>query len=481
MPDGTSTQKNVMVVLVQPDRAVVEAVDAALQKVGASAVMVVDPRNLKMALPRMTSPQRLAELQQSGRWQIALTCPGLSPAVVRADGVKGNPLTHRIVSNGEQESQTAMAERVTGILSAVAGSVGSGKAPLFYYPGGDYGQLSLDTDPAAIAALSNAVSRSFAAALCRDDNGFISGTPDMLRLPAKAVPPGWGAAALESHILEGNPVVRARLELAKLYYWHGQSEVATYWFRKAAEAGANPFEVTFNLGANAAIQGDLAFALEMAREAVKLAPVDETRAVRLLEKVTDMRRPTARLEALAWWDNEDRSYWEAGAGAEGPVKDWLRWEAGMKRHNWEQDGVGEETASSVDLGFLAYVAPEVWVEAGFQEWMMDSLPDETGWRARLRLPNSWLKGYVNLISRMEMMETVEALREGITSHREGVETYSRLMHFWDCFADLSLTQRSDGNDTLWGNVRLIRRIKETPYLGVGYAGRYADSTADAPE
>lgn len=481
MPAGSRQKKTVMVILVQPDQAVVEAVDASLKKYNASAVMVVDPRGLKTALPRMTSPQRLAELRQTGRWRMGVTCPALVPEVVRADGVKGNPLTHRIVINGEPETLEAMAERVTGILSNAAASAGVGKAPLFYYPGGDYGQLSLDTAPAALAVISNAVGRSFATAVCRDDNGFISGLADPLRLPAKAVPPAWGTADLESHILQGNSVVRARLELAKLYYWHGQSEVAAYWFRKAAEAGANPFEVTFNQGANAAIEGDLAQALEKSREAVKLAPAGDPRPLALLEKVTNMRRPTARLDATAWWDNEHRSYWETSLSGEGPVKDWLRWEAEVGRHNWEQQGLGHERATSADLGFLAYVAPEVWLEAGFQEWMMDTLPDETGWRARLRLPNPWLKGYVNLISRMEMMETVEALRAGITSHREGVETYSRLLDFWDCFADLSLTERSDGNNTWWGNVRLIRRIKETPYLGVGYAGRFADSTTDVPE
>ncbi|MEI8139168.1 MAG: tetratricopeptide repeat protein [bacterium] len=481
MPADPPKGKTVMILLVQPDRAVVEAVDVILQKYQASAVMVVDPRSLKTALPRMASPQRLAELRRTGRWQIGVTCPDLGAAVVRADGVKGNPLTHRILIKGEQETMESMRERVTGILSGAAANVGEGKAPVFYYPGGDYGQLSLDTDPAAMEALSNAVSRSFTTAFCRDDNGFVSSLPDPLRIPVKAVPPSWDLTALENHILQGNSVVRARLELAKLYYWHGQCEVASHWFRKAAEAGANPFEVTFNQGANAAIEGDLAQALEKSREAVKLAPADDPRPAVLLEKVTNMRRPTATLDATAWWDNEDRSYWAAGLSGEGPIRDWLRWEAGLKRHNWEQKGNGHERATSEDLGFLAYIAPEVWLEAGFQEWLMDTLPDETGWRARLRLPNPWLKGYVSLISRMEMMETVEALRKGITSHREGVETYSRLYDFWDCFADLSLTQRSDGNDTWWGNVRFLRRLKETPYIGVGYAGRFADSTTDVPE
>ncbi len=480
-PVAPPNKKTVMVILVQPDRAVVEAVDVILQKFNASAVMVVDPRCLSYALPRMTPPARLAELRRSGRWRIGVTIPDLDAVGVRADGVKGNPLTHRILIKGEQETLEAMTQRVAGWLSAAAAGLGEGRAGLFYYPGGDYGQLSLDAEPAVIAALSNAVGRSFASALCRDDNGFISGQPDVLRLPVKPVPPAWDAVSLQNHILRGNPVVKARLELAKLYYWQGQSEVASYWFRKAGAAGANPFEVTFNQAANAAIEGDLAQALVKSREAVGLAPVDDPRPAALLEKVTNMRRPTLKLGGLVWRDNEHRRYEEAGIDCEGPVKDWLRWETGVNGHQWEERGMGHERATSVDLGFLAYVAPEVWLEAGLQEWLMDTLPDETGWRADLRLPNPWFKGYVNLFSRMEMMETVEALRKGITSHREGVNTYSRVYDFWDCFADFSMTQRSDGNDTWWGNLRVIRRLKETPYIGVGYAGRFADSTMEVPE
>ena len=480
-PGVVPKKKTVMMILVQPDRAVVEAVDILLQKYNACAVMMVDPRGLRCALPRMTSPQRLAELQRSGRWRIGVTLSDLKKEVVRADGVKGNPLTHRILTKDKPESLEAMTQRVAGMLSAAAAALGEGQPHLFYYPDGDYGQLSLDTDPAVIAALSRVVGRSFTAAFCKDDNGFISGPPDVLRLPAKPVPPSWDSAALENHILRGNSVVRARLELAKLFYWQGQSEAASHWFRKAGVAGANPFEVTFNQAANDVIEGDLAQALVKSREAVRLAPADDPRPAALLEKVTDMRRPTATLDGAAWRDNEHRRYGEAGVSGEGPIQDWLRWEAGLRRHDWEEKGMGYERGTSADLGFLAYVAPEVWLEAGLQEWVMDTLPEETGWRALLHLPDPWLKGYVNLISRMEMMETVEALRKGITSHREGVETYSRLHDFWDCFADLSLTQRSDGNDTWWGNVRLVRRLKETPYLGVGYAGRFADSTTEVPE
>ncbi len=479
-PDS-SREKGVMMILMDPDRAVVETLDEALQANGGCAVMMVSPDALRQSLPRKLPPARLAELKRSGRWQVGVTLPDSGGVKVRADGIKGSPLTHRIISGETFESPAAMTNRIGETLSLAANAIPVGEPRWFYYPGGDYGQLSLDTDPTALMVLSNQVGRVFDAAFCRDDNGFSSVRADRLRLPAKAVPASWDSVALMDHLKKGNSVVRARLELAKLFYWHGQSEAATYWFGKAGDAGADPFEITFNKAANAAMAGDLPVALKQARQAITMAPSDDARPARLLEKALDMRRPTASLQGTAWRDNEDRSYWDVRGEAEGPVRDWLRWSAGISRHHWERTGLGSEEGSRTDLGFLAYIAPEVWVQAGLQEWLMDSLPDVDGWQARLHVPNHWLRGNIEVTSEREMMETVEALRKGITAHREGVETYSRIYDFWDCFLSGAITERSDGNSTWWVNGRLIRRLKETPYLGVGYAGRFADSTDTAPE
>jgi tetratricopeptide (TPR) repeat protein len=473
--------KMVMLILLDPDQAVVEAMDAALQAHGAWAVLMLTPDNLQQSLPRKVTPGRLAELKKTGRWMIGVTLPDAGAAKVRADGVKGNPLTHRIIKDGTVESLQEMEKRLEQVLSSAATALAKNEPGWFYYPGGDYGQMSLDTDRAAILVLSNQVARSFEMAFCRDDYGFVTERADPRRLPARIVPATWDSVTLTKHLKEENPVVRSRLELAKLLYWHGQSEASTKWFGKAGKAGADPFEVTFHEAANAAMVGDLPVALAKARAAVELAPEGDDRPAKLLQKAIDMRRPTASIAGAAWWDNENRSYWETRGSAEGPIRDWLRWSAGLNRHHWETDGAGSEEGTRADLGFLAYVAPEVWVQAGLQEWLMDDLPDVDGWQARLHLPNPWLRGHVELTSEREMMETVEALRAGITAHREGVETFTRISDFWDCFLNGAITERSDGNDTWWVNTRIVRRLKETPYIGAGYAGRFADSTEQVPE
>ena len=481
LPGSRRPNGGVVMIILDPDSAVVEAVDAALQTNKACAIMMVRPDTLQHAVPRKPTPGRLAELKQSGRWRIGVILPDTGSASVRADGVQGNPLTHRLLIDGFQESEQVMSNRVSQVLASAAAVLGKEGPRYFFYPSGDYGQISLDTDRVAMNVLSNIVGQVFDGAFCRDDYGFYSARLDTLRVPARVVPPAWSPDDLIHHLRQVNSVVKSRLELAKLYYWHGQSEAAAHWFRKAREAGADPFEVTFNQAANAAMEGDLPVAINQSREAIKLAPPEEHRPAALLEKALDMRRPTVTLDANKWRDNENRNYWEVSGNAEGPIRDGLRWNAAVSRHDWQTKGVGKEMGSEAELGFLSYVAPEVWFKGGLQEWFMDSLPDLTGWDARLHLPNQFFHGNVEVTSQSEMMDSAEALRKEITAHREGIETYSRFYDFWDCFANGSYTERSDGNNTWWLDGRLIRRLKETPYIGVGYAGRLADSTRTTPE
>lgn len=481
VPGGKRPDWTVMMILVNPDGAVLEAIDAALQANTACAVVMMSAESLRHQVPRKPTPGRLAELRQSGRWQVGVMADDMGPVPVRADGVKGNPLTHRIMTEGQWESLEAMSNRVGAVLASASATLGMGKDRLFFYPAGDYGQMSLDTDRAAMNVLSNAVGQVFTGAFCRDDSGFVSSRLDYCRIPAKPVSSSWTPDDLVNYLRQANPVVKSRLELAKLFYWQGQSEAATHWFRQARDAGANPFELTFNEAANAAMEGDLPVALGKSREALGLAPAGDQRPTALMAKALDLRRPTVALKGTEWRDNEDRRFGEVSASAEGPVRDWLRWNAAVSRHDWEKKDLGHERGSAAELGFLAYVAPEVWLQGGLQEWSMDTLPDLTGWDARLHLPNQLLHGNIELTSQREMMDTVEALRKEIMAHREGIETYSRLYDYWDCYLDGAVSQRSDNNDTWWLDGRIVRRIKETPYLGLGYAGRMADSTRQVPE
>ena len=83
----------------------------------------------------------------------------MAAATVRADGVKGNPLTHRVMVDGALEPLESMTNRIGAMLASASSAIGAEGPRWFYYPKGDYGQVSLDTDRAAVNLLSNQVGR----------------------------------------------------------------------------------------------------------------------------------------------------------------------------------------------------------------------------------------------------------------------------------------------------------------------------------
>ena len=455
--------KKVIVIVANPDLAVVDRLDGILERNNARVLALFPPEVLRQGGAQKPSPGRMKELAATGRWEMGVLLPGMMN------------LTRREQRDGKPESDREYKDRINTELEQVAKNVGGARQ--FFYPAGDYGQLSLDTDWHTLDLLSDAMRRQVDYAYFLDDVGFVSDRFDAMRIPVKAVAADWDAAKLLDHLKAANSAVHVRLEVAKFFYWHGQSEAASHWFAKALEAGADPAEIAFNAAANARMGGDIRTACERGAEALMMAPTDE-RVVELMKKIQDDRRPTAGVDAATWWDTDDRTYYRLGAEAEGPITDAFRWMGAISRHKWERDGFGNETGSRYDMGLRAFVTPGVWVDGALQFWNMDEAEDEMGWRANLHLPSPYLRGNADLMYSREVMDTVEAVRDNTTADRLGLATYSRLLHFWDIYLNGSLVDVSDGNDQWFVDGRIMRRFSEDPYIAVGYAGRAADSTID---
>ena len=353
---------------------------------------------------------------------------------------------------------------------------------ILVYPGGDFGHRSLDTGTNRVAALHAAVARHFTHALYFDDSGFYLTEPagDPLRIPARVVPPEWDEAALASYLGAGHPLTRARLELARVLYWHGQHEAAHKAFLSAEAAGANRRDMTFDWGMNADRQGDLFTSQAKLRAALALDPESE-RIARALERLAEKRRTQATAFLSGWKDNEDRDHYRYGAYGDAFVSERVRLGALADRNRWSTDNLGDEYGTRYGVRGLAYLAPQIWLSGSLWQLDMDDLDDHWGGDVALRLPNPFLNGYVSLVAAREEIETVEALREEIDANLFGLRTYTRLFDLFDLFADLSQIDRSDGNDTTMLDGRLLYRLNEWPYVGFGWRFRLADSDRDPPE
>ena len=477
------TARHVMLVLIDPEAEVIEALDPVLQKHNARVVYAGNAALPALTLSGQPLPERLAPVLTSGRWKLASGGPAnVRRGPVNESGVLGSPLTHPLVSEGKRESAAAFEARLDHVLAGAARTLKQNEERILVYPSGDFGHRSLDTDTNNVALLHRAVARHFTHAIYFDDSGFYltAAGADPLRIPARVVPPDWDENAVATYLGTGHPLTRARLELARVLYWNGQHEAAYAAFAEAEKAGADRRELLFNWGMNADRQSDLPTARKLLLAAQVLSPED-MRIAKALERIDDRRRPQATLFLSGWRDNEDRDHYRYGAFGDSFVSERLRLGVMADRDRWSTDNIGTEYGTRYGLRGLAYLAPQIWLSGSLWQLDMDDLDDHWGGDLALRVPNPLLSGFLTLSAAREEIETVEALRANIDAEIYALRTYTRLRDRWDLFADLSQIDRSDGNDTTMLDGRLLYRVQEWPYTGIGWRFRLADSDRDPPE
>ena len=475
--------RHVMLLLIDPEAAVIEALDPVLKQYGACVVYAGNAAVPTLTLSGQPIPERLTPALTSGRWRLASGGPAnLSRQPVNEAGVLGNPLTHPLMVEGKRETAAALSNRLDRVLAESAGTLKRQAERILVYPAGDFGHRSLDTGPDNLEILHNKVARHFTHAIYFDDSGFYLLEPrgDALRIPARSVPPEWDEHALATYLASGHPLTRARLELARVLYWHGQHEKSQAAFAEAEKAGADKREVLFNWGMNAERQGDIPTAKEKLIAAQALDPEAERIAL-ALARLEARRRSQATVFVSGWKDNEDRDHYRYGGYGDTYVSERLRLGAAVDRDRWATDGIGSEYGTRVGLRGLAYLWPEIWLDGKLWYLDMDDLDHHWGGEASLRLPNPLLSGHLYLVAMREEIETVEALRENIDANTYALRTYTRLCDMYDLYANLSQIDRSDGNDTTMLDGKLLYRLHEWPYVGIGWRFRYADSDRDPPE
>jgi len=474
-PAGDPPPARAVIVILNAEEDALRPIDDAIARVGGMAVYAADGTR------RASLADTLTRLAKSGRWQIASAGPAdTRRAAVDALGRLGSPLTHRLVVSGEPESEATQAARLDATLARAAVNLPENGPRVLVYPGGDYGQLSLDTDSSAISALRTAAGRHFTVALARDDDGFVRPDSDALRLPALSVPPGWDADTLATQLARSRPTTLAALQLGKILSWHGQHVAADRWFVRAADRGADPLQVHLFAGTNADFEGDLPNALEHLRTAAQLDP-DSPRVRDALQRAEDRKRLRIDADGQYWRDSDDRTYRRTGAEAGAYLSDSLRVLLFADHNRWERKGLGDEDGARLGAGLRWHFATGDWLDARIWNMDLDDIKDHTGWKVGVHLPLPWSTGTLDLQASRDQVDTVEAVRAGILADTLAARGYLRVADVWDLHADLGFIDRTDGNDTWLLTGRFVRRFSESPYLGLGYRFRFGDSDRDPPE
>ncbi|MFZ3138709.1 MAG: tetratricopeptide repeat protein [Thermodesulfovibrionales bacterium] len=464
----------IIIVLTKTDESALREIDKTMQHINGRAIYACDSDSLTKNIPGGPDPSLLKELEKSDRWIIAWSgAPMKARTEVDASDTLGNPLTHRIMSSHGKENVDQMTNRLDTFFSATSKPLKSSNR-IFLYPAGDYGQLSLDTGSQDIEILQNVTQRYFDFAIAADDNGFVVIPFDTIRLSGRYVPARWGTNELLNLLTRKNPLVLARLELAKVLNWQSQHEQANKWFRRAESSGADPKEVTFHWGNNAYLEGDLPTALNQIRTAQKLDPAS-SKINKALERALNRKRPLLEFSYDRWNDSDDREYESYGGKIEGHINDRLQLGLSIDRNKWDREGFGDEKGTRIGGELLWYFQEEHWINANIWYMNLDHIKDHAGGSVNVHFPNAPWSGFVELQAGHEEIDTVEAVRKRIMSNRYAIQTYSRILDVWDLFANLTTMSRTDRNDSLIFNGRFVRRLKEWPFLGIGYQFRFADS------
>jgi len=479
----TPEERHVMLILIDPEPDVIEALDPILQQYNSRVVYAGNAAVPVLTLSGQPIPERLSPILASGRWQLASGGPSdFSRHSVNNSGVLGNPLTHPLITDQSEETATEFAERLDQELATASQTLKENNERILVYPSGDFGQRSLDFLPDHLDVLHSAVSHHFTHAICFDSCGFYlpSSDTDPLRIPARIVPPDWDENELLTYLTLEHPLTRSWLELARVLCWNGQYEAAHKAFIEAEKAGADPIELNFNHGMNAYWQGDLPTAKTKLQAAQMLDP--EAERIRLaLARLDDRRRPQVTAYIAGWKDNEDRDHYRYGGYGNMFISERIRLGVAADRDRWKTDGLGSEYGTRLGVQGLAFLAPQVWLTGSIWQLDMDNLDNHWGGDAMLRVPNPLLSGFLGFGVSREEIETVEALRANIDAETYTLRTYTRLIDVFDLYADLKQITRSDGNDTSMLDGRLLYRLQEWPYIGVGWRFRIADSDRDPPE
>ena len=476
--NGAGGEKNIIVVISGTGPSVVEQLDATLRKVGGKAVYVADSGARGEILPEQPSPSRLSSMASSGRWVIASTPSADKTVRTSRAGGTGNALTHRAYSDSTVEDSAALKTRLDRELDP--GSEPPAGSGIFFYPKGDYGQLSLDTDSGALETLRSAVGARYRYGIAADEKGFVTAGFDPLRMPGRVVPSEWNADDLARHLTQDNPFVRARLELARVLYMHSQHERANVMFRKAEHLGADPEEVYFQWGSNANIEGDVPTAVEKLRLAHKLNPESE-RNKSSLDRSEKKLNPLVDTWLRGWSDNDQRSYSALGARADTHVTDRIQLSAFTDTNKWSRSGLGSEKGNRFGAGGRWYFKEEYWLDAALWYMNVIGINNYLGGFASVHIPNERWGGYLNLEAGRNEVDTVEAVREKIMANSYAIRTYSRIRDEWDLYTDLIYTHYTDNNDSATLEGILMKRLHEWPFLGVGYRYRFGYSTQNPEE
>lgn len=467
-----------LLVIGQTQPETLKAIDAALAQRGGKAVLLVSEQSFIPGTPDgLPNAALLRKLVESGRWDLALT-DTTGRTMMDATGRRVGFWARRGLVDGRPETVEEMKKRWAGAMTEarqLAQEQGLA-VTAWMYPGGDYGQISLNADAEVRQAYTEAARQVFATAFVPTANGYHTNSLDPMFVPVRNVYTQLDAKTLDS-LSQRHPTRLAVQTEGILASWHGQLPRAQMLLERAAGLGLSPAANTSYRASAALFDGDAPYANELAREAKQLDP-DNPNADKLLERTQRLLHPRVSFVPRGWVDNADRKFTEYEIKGSTYLQENLSIEASASNLWWKSND-NSIHGNALGLGVRYFPFKQHWLDLMVRGVQPDSGPSfleaRAAWRGVYSLDTLRINGPYTLTYNRQSIETAESIKKGVYADRLGLNTQARILDWGLLQAEVFGTQRTDGNRTLGGSVSPRYIVWDKPQLQVGYLFSTANS------
>lgn len=490
--DGASQQADkipLLLVVGQASPQEILRLDAALQKRGGKAILLVDEQSFASGVPdHLPDVALLRTLEDSGRWELALTDNMNRTIIKDPQGTVGSFWGEGGMVNGHPETEEEMQARWLNALVRIKKSAKAAgfRIHIWMYPNGDYGQLNLDGSPEGRQAYAAAVNELFDVGMVPSSDGYHADSVNPHFLPVRSVYGDLDDLALAA-MPQTHPNRLAVQTEAMLSSWHGQQPRAERLFERASNLGLAPRDVTYYRAANAMYDGDAPYANQLAREALAADP-QSLRAERLVDQAKSMLRPRVSFVPRWWNDDADRSYAEYTMNFSTHISEKLAASFHVSDITW-RDNDNTQHGKGVGVGLRYYPLKQHWLDltvggvlrngnprndAAFGQW-------GASWRGVYATDVLNLNGIYTVSYNRESIETGQSIEDGIYADHFALASQTRFLN-WGVFeAELYGINRTDGNKTQGMTLSPLYILWDKPHIRVGYLFGMADSDRNPPE
>ena len=472
------TKIPLLLVIGQTHPAELQAMDAVLAQRGGRAVLLVSKQSFIAGTPdNLPNSALLRRLLSTGRWELALT-DTMGRTIMDSSGRVSGFWARRGMVNGRPETADEMRNRWASAMTEVQQlALNQGfVVTAWMYPGGDYGQISLDGDTEIRQAYTDAARQTFAVAFVPTANGYHTDSLDPLFVPVRNVYGQLDAKAIAA-MPQNHPTRLAVQTEGLLASWHGQLPRAEMLLGRAASLGLSPADNAYYRASNALFDDDAPYANQLAREAKRLDP-DNPRTDELIDKAEHLLRPRASFSPHGWQDNAGRSFMEYELKASAFVQENLAIQGSISDLAWKSDN-NSLHGHAMGIGLRFFPFKQHWLDLMVRDVQPDRgssfMEARAAWRGVYSIDNLRINGPYTLAYSRQSIETAESVKNGVYADRLALSTEARVLDWGVVQAEIFGVQRTDNNRTLGGTVSPRYIIWDKPQLQVGYLFSTANS------